>query len=170
MTNIFLASCHALIDQEIVNAVCDYFINDKFNLNRNDLFFFSTLGIQLGDDLCKHYIDVNHFPRQLLRPLVLGEPRVMSECDYAIVFNTHLDEDGGHSNGVQNSLPKLVTNIKKKIVEVHLNMNSISVYDCENKHTYEDTPQTIFFYERTNEGVKVESVIERKRRMININR
>lgn len=170
MEKIFLAACHELIDQKIVSGVCDYFINSKFNLDRDNLFFFSTLGIQLGDDLCKHYISVNHFPRQLLRPLELGEPRVMQECDYAIVFNTHKDSDGGHSNGVQRSLPNLVTNIKKKIVEVHLNVNSISVYDCENKHKYENISPTMFFYEKTDEGLKIESLIEKKKRIIKNNR
>jgi hypothetical protein len=169
MVKIFIGSCHELISKKIITGVCDYFIN-KFNLNRDDLFFISPLGIQLGDDLCKSYIDSNHFPRQLLRPLTMAEPRVMIECDYAIVFNSHRDTDGGHSNGVALSLRNLVTSIKNKVVEVHLNMNSISVYDCENKHKYENISPSMFFYECNNEGIKIESLIEKKKRIIKNNK
>ena len=169
MVKIFIGSCHELIEQKIVTGVCDYFIN-KFNLNRDDLFFISPLGVQLGDDLCRHYIDSNHFPRQLLRPLAMAEPRVMQECDYAIVFNSHRDTDGGHYNGVALSLPNLVVNIKNKVVEVHLNINSISLYDCENKYKYENISPSMFFYEFKDEGIKIESLIEKKKRIIKNNR
>lgn len=163
MIKILIGSCHELIEQKIIDEVCDYFIN-TFGLNKNDLFFYSTNGTELGDNLCENYLNKNGFPRELLPPMKTNL-RILRECDYAIVFNSHRDTDAGHSNGVAYSLPYLVTNVKYKVVEIHLNCNSISVYECANGCPIEEIAPLTFCYEFDKNGnFKIEKLADRIRR------
>ena len=170
MTKIYLGSCHELIDQKIIDGVCDFFIKE-YGLDKNDLFFYSTNGIELGDVLCLNYLNKNDFPRKLLRPLDPSRRSIMTQCDYSILFNSHRKTDAGHANGVTYSLPDLAMNIRKKIIEVHLNINSISVYDCENRRRVEHLKPKDFLYEFDENGkIIVETMLEKMRIMVKLHK
>jgi hypothetical protein len=174
MIKIIIGSCHEIVEQKIIDNVCDYFI-DNFGLNKDDLFFFSTNGNELGDILCEAYLNKNNYPRQLLPPMSTSTS-TMQECDYAIVFNSHRDTDAGHSNGVAYSLPYLVMNVRKNVVEVNLNRGTISLYDCTTRHRLEELSPILYCYDfGENNEFNIERLADRmkkfrRKRIIPINK
>ena len=165
MNSIYLGSCHELIEQRIIDGVCDFFIN-RFNIKNGGLHFISTQGNEPVDVMCLNYIDKNHYSRELYRPLEQSKPSIMQKCEYAIVFNSHRKTDFGHANGVDFTLGSLATNIKRKVIEVHLNLNSISVYDCKNGRRLEYLRPEEFFYEFDENGsIIIETMLEKMKRM-----
>lgn len=128
-TNIYLASYGDFDNYQLLKIICNYFTK---NINHDDITVFAALGGKNGDIICRNYIIKNNLKHEFLKPSQLDKPNILQKCNHAIVFNN------GKSKGINISLKLLPRYISGKIVEVHTNINEMSIYQFEkdiiNKH------------------------------------
>ena len=122
MTNIYLTAYGDFNDQKLLKLICNYFTK---NINKNELQFISALGGKNGDIICRNYIIHNDIKHKFLKPSQMDKSNTLEQCDHAILFNN------GKSKGIGISLKLLPYHIKGKIIEVHTNLNQLSVYQLD---------------------------------------
>lgn len=130
-TTIYLASYGDFNNYQLLETICNYFTK---NINHDDIIFFAPLGGKNGDIICRNYVVKNKLNHTFFKPSQLNKPNILQECNHAIVFNN------GKSKGINISIKILPKHIKGKIIEVHTNLNKLSVYqigkDIIDKHYF----------------------------------
>ncbi len=116
---IYLASYGEFNDVKLIELICNYFTK---NINHENVRFIAPLGGKNGDIVCRNYVIKNKFKHLFFKPSKMDKPDVLEQCDHAILFNN------GMSKGINIHLKTLPKFIKGKIVEVHTNNNSLSIY------------------------------------------
>ena len=123
-TTIFLASYGDFDNYELLKLICDYFIQ---NIKHDDVIFIAPLGGKNGDIICRNYIVRNNLNHTFLKPNQMVKENNHQRCNHAILFNN------GKSKGIKASLRIIPRHIHGKIVEVHTNLNKLTVYQLGKK-------------------------------------
>lgn len=118
-TTIFLASYGNFDNYKLLELICDYFTK---NIKHDDIKFIAALGGKNGDIICRNYIVRNNIKHTFLKPSQMCKEDNLQQCNHAILFNN------GESKGIKTSLRTIPKYIRGKIVEIHTNLNELTVY------------------------------------------
>jgi hypothetical protein len=118
-TTIYLASCGDFGNYELLKLICNYFTQ---NIKHDDITFISPLGGKNCDIICRNYIIKNNLNHIFLKPSQMDKEDNLQRCNHAILFNN------GRSKGINISLKIIPIHIHGKIVEVHTNLNKLTIY------------------------------------------
>ena len=119
MITIYLTSYGDFDNSKLLKLVCDFFMQ---NISHADINVIAPLGIKNGDIICRNYVIKENLNHTFLKPSQMDKAENLQQCNHAILFNN------GKSKGIKMSLNIITKYIRGKIVEIHTNLNELTVY------------------------------------------